>query len=212
MENKYLKLARDARAENNSEDAKKYYDIVRTEDPENAEAKFFYQFYALYEGKNKDIASRFLKLCNTLTPCVSRIANSEADNSEKLAVLKAICDSFVPLTWTLNRYMNNLTVGSGQNKQRVLSVSEISSVSGNGILCLYELGDNIEKHLKATLPESMSCAAMAWKEGVSLQQKWYSMVKDKTLPEKYAAKIKAIEPDYEMPKKAGCIDFSANKK
>ena len=43
---KYLKLARTAREEDNSEDAKRYYDMVRTEDPENGEAKFFYAYYA----------------------------------------------------------------------------------------------------------------------------------------------------------------------
>ena len=59
---KYLKLARTARDENNGEDAKKFYDMVRVEDPENGEAKFFYQYYSLYEGKNIEIANRFIKL------------------------------------------------------------------------------------------------------------------------------------------------------
>ena len=42
--NKYLILARQARAEGNSEDAKTYYNKVREENPEDGEAKFFYAF------------------------------------------------------------------------------------------------------------------------------------------------------------------------
>ena len=37
--NKYLVLARQARAEGNSEDAKTYYNKVREENPEDGEAK-----------------------------------------------------------------------------------------------------------------------------------------------------------------------------
>ena len=44
-QNKYLVLARRAREEGNAEDARRYYDILRTEDPDNAEAKFFYSYY-----------------------------------------------------------------------------------------------------------------------------------------------------------------------
>lgn len=58
--NKYLKPARTAREEDNTEDAKKYYDMVRTDDPENGEAKFFYAYYSLYEGKNGEIPQNFL--------------------------------------------------------------------------------------------------------------------------------------------------------
>lgn len=74
MENKYLKLAREARSEGNSEDAKKFYDLVRTEDPENGEAKFFYAYYALYEVTNGEIAKRFTNLCNALKTSVKSFA------------------------------------------------------------------------------------------------------------------------------------------
>ncbi len=208
MENKYLQLARTARAEQNSEDAKKYYDMVRTDDPTNAEAKYFYAYYALYEGANKDIGTRFSTLCNGLSSTILALATSDNSADEKVEILQAICDSFVPLTWTLNRYMNKLTVGSGSNTQHVLPASMIQGVCRNGIMALYNLGDTIAKNLNGALSNAMTCAVACWKEGVLLQQKWYSVVKDKTLPETYASKIKNIEPNYEMPKKAGCISLA----
>ena len=48
MESKYLTLARQARADGNSEDAKNFYNKLREENPESGEAKFFYAYYALY--------------------------------------------------------------------------------------------------------------------------------------------------------------------
>ena len=77
MDEKYLRLAREARAENNSEDAKRYYDMVRTENPDNGEAKFFYGLYSLYEGKNIEIAKRFANLCNIVIPSVNKVVSSD---------------------------------------------------------------------------------------------------------------------------------------
>lgn len=209
MDSKYLKLAREARNEGNTEDAKRYYDMVRTEDPENGEGKFFYAFYALYEGKNMEIARRFANLCIVLSPSVKKISASEDSNAEKLAAIKAVVDAFVPETWNLNRYMNNLTVGSGSDRERVLSSSDIASVSKNGMRGCYNLGDAIEEAFSEDR-DFMLIACKAWKEGVSLQQKWYAYG-TKGDPEKYAAKIKKYDPSYEMPKKAGCISFADKK-
>ena len=65
-QSKYLQLARQAKAENNSEDAKAYYNKVREEYPENGEAKFFYAYYSLYEGKNIEVPTKFINLCNDI--------------------------------------------------------------------------------------------------------------------------------------------------
>lgn len=52
----------------------------------------------------------------------------------------------------------------------------------------------------------MNLAVKAWKEYVSLAQKWYAYA-PKGDAEIYAAKIQKVEPSYEMPKKAGCVSF-----
>lgn len=209
-ESKYLKLARVARSENNSEDAKKYYDMVRVDDPENGEAKFFGAYYALYEGKNGEIANRFVRLINGIPSSIRCVADSDLPYAEKLETVKEIVEAYAPMTWSLNRYMNNLTVGSGQNRQRVLSNSTISKTCENGVIGLYELGDCVAKTFEGD-DEAMKIAAIAWKEGVTLQQKWHAYKYNGKTAEEYAEKIKKVEPSYEMPKKAGCISL-ANKK
>ena len=71
-----------ARKENNSEDGKLFYGKVREEDPENVEAKYFYAYYSLYEGKNGELASRFSTLCKTLTSSLQLVKQSSASKEE----------------------------------------------------------------------------------------------------------------------------------
>ena len=204
-EQKNLLNARRAREENNSEDAKRFYDMVRTDDPDNGEAKFFYQYYALYEGKNGEIPTRFKNLTNTLISSVECVARS--NDGDKLEVLKAIVNAYIPMTWSLNRYMNNLTVGTGSDRQRVLSSAEISGACVRGVTALYKLGDTIVS-LFGDNGEAMNLAISAWKEAITLNQKWYAYKYEGYVAEDYAAKIQKVEPTYEMPKKAGCISFA----
>ena len=77
-ESKNLRLARQARAENNTEDAKTFYNKVREEDPENGEAKYFYAYYSMYEGKNGEIPTKFANLCKTLTSSINFVTFSDA--------------------------------------------------------------------------------------------------------------------------------------
>ena len=207
-ENKYLKLARQARKEDNSEDAKTYYNKVREEDPENGEAKFFYAYYALYEGTNKEIYSRFSNLCKVIIPSINLIRESSLSKEEQLKSIKEIVETFVPETWALNRYMNskNRETKIGDSYVKVFDSSVIVSTTKTGLKMLKDMGDHIEK-LYISDPECKKVAVIVWKEYVTLAQKWYAYV-PKGEAEIYAEKIKKVEPSYEMPKKAGCISFS----
>ena len=210
-ENKNLKLARQARAENNSEDAKLFYNKVREEFPDNGEAKFFYAYYALYEGKNIELAGKFANLCKGVVPSINMIKNSSLSKEEQLASIEEIMNSFVPETWVLNRYMNNKNHETkiGDKYVTVFNFNEIASVCRNGMASIKEVGDTVEK-LYINDAECKRLAVIAWKEYVSLSQKWYRWAV-KGDAEIYAEKIKAVDPTYEMPKKAGCISL-ANKK
>lgn len=204
---KYLRLARTARAESNTEDAKRYYDMVRTDDPENGEAKFFFAFYALYEGKNGEIPKRFSNLCAGLKSSIKLVKDSDMDESEKISTIGEILDAFIPEAWSLNRYMNNKNRETkvGDSYVKVFEASQISSVSKEGLATLKDIGDFIAS-IYSTSPEGMNLAVKAWKEYVSLAQKWYAYA-PKGDAEIYAAKIQKVDPSYEMPKKAGCISF-----
>ena len=208
---KYLTLARQARAENNSEDAKLYYSKVREENPEDGEAKFFYAFYSMYEGKNGEIPGRFANVCQVLFSAIKMVKISDISMEQQIATITEIVDAFIPETWSLNRYMNakNRETKVGDSYVRVFEQGDIVSCCKKGMFALRDLGDEIEK-LYGGVDDMMKKAVSAWKEYVSLAQKWYAYP-PKGEAEIYAEKIKKYDPSYEMPKKAGCISLSDKK-
>jgi len=209
--NKFLELARQAKADNNTEDAKTYYNKVREEDPENGEAKFFYAYYSLYEGKNIEVPTRFLNLCKVVISSIKMVRNSELPKEEQLKSIEEIVNVFVPEVGAENRYMNhkNHETKIGDSYVKVFDNSSIVSCCKNGMFAIRDLGDELDKLFIAD-PEAKRLAVIAWKEYVSLAQKWYAYA-PKGEAEIYAEKIKKIEPSYEMPKKAGCISFADKK-
>lgn len=86
-QNKYLLLARQARKEDNSEDAAKYYDMVRTDDPENGEAKFFYAFFRMMSGTKGEAFTQFMNLCKCVSPAIELIDKS----NETVEFKKSLC-------------------------------------------------------------------------------------------------------------------------
>ncbi len=208
---KYLNLARQAKAENNTEDAKLYYNKVREEDPENGEAKYFYAYFSMYEGKLIELNSRFSNLCKTLPSSINLIKQSSLSKEEQLASIEEVVNSFVPETWALNRFMNskNREKKIGDQYVKVFDFSVIRSVCVLGMNAIKNLGDQIST-LYDNDPECKRIAVIAWKEYVSLCQKWYAYA-TKGEAEIYAEKIKQVDPAYEMPKKAGCISFADKK-
>ena len=208
---KYLTLARQARAEGNTEDAKTYYNKVREENPESGEAKFFYAFYALYEGKNGEIPNRFANVCKVVESSINMVRNSDVALNEQYVTISEIVAAFVPETWSLNRYMNkkNHETKIGDSYVKVFDNSSIVACCKNGMFTLRDLGNTLEK-LYNSDARAMEIAVSAWKEYVSLAQKWYAYA-PKGEAEVYAEKIKKIDPAYEIPKKAGCISFAGKK-
>ena len=210
-ENKYLELARIAKSENNSEDAKNYYNKVREEDPQSGEAKFFYAYYALYEGTNGELYSRFSNLCKVLIPSIKLVKESDLEKDEQLKIISEIVNTFVPEVWAENRYMNhkNHEKKIGDSYVTVFDSKIITSTCKIGLAALKELGDFVEK-LYINDSTCQVLAVTTWKEYVSLLQKWYAYA-PKGEAEAYAEKIKKYEASYEMPKKAGCISLGDKK-
>lgn len=210
--NKYLRLAREARAENNSESAKMYYQKVREEDPESGEAKFFYAYYLLYAGTNGELPRRFVDLCKGVGGALSLVKHADMSKQEQLETIETIADAFVPETWANNVYMNekNRENKVGSEYVQIFSLSDLKTCARTGMLAIRDFGNTVVD-LYPGDAEAKRIAVKAWKEYVSLAQKLYAYA-PKGEAEIYAAKIKEVEPSYTMPKKAGCISFANSKK
>ena len=202
---KNLRLARQAREDKDTESAKRYYQKVRDEDPENGEAKFFYAFYSMYEGTNGELPRRFENMCNIVISSVKLVKSSQMSKEEQLKTTDVIVRTFVPEVWAENRYMNSKNNSGGNSAVKVFSFSEITGCCKVGMRTIRDLGDETAK-LYPNDPVAMNIAVYAWKEYVSLAQTWYAYA-PKGEAEIYAEKIRKIDPSYTMPSKAGCISF-----
>lgn len=155
-ENKYLKLARAAREEENAEDAKKFYDMVRAEDPENPEAKFFYQYYTLMNSKNGEIPNNFSKVCSTIIPTIKLIQKTEYAPAEKIEITNQIVEAFLPLTFSMLSHMRSLSC---------FDYSDCKTLLANGIVSIGDLCNNLTE-LATNDKEYRNLALRAWKEKI----------------------------------------------
>lgn len=230
--NKYLLLARRAREENNAEDAKKYYDMVRTEDPDNAEAKFFYSYYRMFSDTQGHAYDNFSNFCSGIKSTVAMILASNDSLEEKTAFFKTIIECAKTARESASRA--NIAIG-GSNGGAIVrtyriamnelfaaiivecrndidilfayyefKVYEADRDSKHGYMTKYTLADEIESKFPSE-PKLMAFALKLWKDTIASQQKYYGGTAAQEClgyPEKYAEKVKKYEPDYQMPPKA----------
>lgn len=214
-QNKYLLLARSAREEDNAEDAKKYYDMVRTEDPTNAEAKFFYSYYYMYCGKKGEATHNYLTLCKGIESTLKMIIASEDTVEEKKNLVRTI------LNCTMNAYNTAESINSELSEGRILEIQEAYIKAEEAAIKMYtdKLGEDVEFakilfNIRLSKPFANRGVAYArW--GDEIERKWSSdselMAKaidfwkkdvrcmsdeDKA---KYVAKIQKYEPTYVAP-------------
>ncbi len=201
---KYLSLARTAREEENTADAAKYYDMVKVEDPNNAEAKFFSSYYAYWNATKGESCSKFNSFCKVVPSAVKLLVQNGDFYDVKLL------EDFYFSAKDMPVVAHNVQVELWQNapdseKSRYDKDKKYCGKIGTEML--YALGDAIESGV-ASNKEAMKVAVKAWKKGVELNQKWPYYGIDKGLVSKYAAKIQKYDSSYVVPKKAGCISFA----
>ena len=228
-QNKYLLLARRAREEDNAEDAKKYYDMVRTEDPDNVEAKFFYSYYRMFSDTQGHAFSNFVNFCKGIKSTVAMVMRSDDSEADKKAFLLTIINC---LKETYDSAISaNKNIG-GSNGREIMSTyrttntemfSTIMGKYGDDVDILlayynfkeyeirfdsmhshmlkYKLGDEIESKYSSE-PKLMAFALKVWKDNIAKQQyEWGTSAAKECpgYPEKYAEKIKKYDPAYQMP-------------
>ena len=215
-QNKYLLLARQAREENNAEDAEKYYDMVRTEDPTNAEAKFFYSYYHMYCGKKREATHNYLTLCKGIEGTLKMIIASEDGVEEKKNLVRAI------LNCTMNAYVDAESISSELSEGRIIEIQEAYIKAEETAIKMYtdKLGEDVEFakilfNIKLSKPfANRGVAYSRW--GDEIESKWSSdpelmakaidfwkkdvrYMSDENKKAEYVAKIQKYDPTYVLP-------------
>lgn len=196
---KYLTLAKRAHAENNSSDAKKYYDMVRTEDPENKEARFFYPYYRLWESTKGDWYTVYIDFCNAAINLVTDLT------AEDCALAEVIFENIKSLPAPASKVQLDLFKAAASNHKSKYN-NQNKHCQRIGIEFMCKFGDSVEKTFADTDTQKLACEI--WKQGVSHQQQWPYCGADKSSVEAYTSKIKKYDPNFVPPKKAGCISFA----
>ena len=199
---KYFKLARIAREEGNSENAKKYYELAYEDMPDNPEVKWFSAYYSLLECKNSEAASKFINLCSALVPTLRLVARIE-DERERNSLGKAILDTFLPLETTV--HIATLKI-SGNTKALEEATNPIIRALGDEIIAIF---GETEPYI--------GWAVFIWKFLIDKRHTWskFRNYNDKGKElwfDKMAKKIQKYEPNYVMPTftQVGCITTSQN--
>lgn len=216
-ESKYLKLARQAREENNSEDAKKFYDMVRTDEPENVEAKFFYAYYSLAETIVRDIPSKFVDYAKVPVSCVKMLKEANLSDKEKMDLLEVLVKTHADEAVSMYHYVashRDRSTSENVDPNGYYNMSEVNMVQSAAIHSLEDTGNNV-----ATLfgddPKAMALAADLWKRifSVKIFSQWYYFQSGSTKEEsakkwnELVGKIQKIDSSFatpETPKAVQC--------
>lgn len=177
MDDKYLKLARQAREENNTEDAKKFYDMARTEDPENVEAKFYYAYFNLNDAIVKEVPNKFIDYCKVALASVKMLKESEMDEKAKKELLADIASTHASEAVSMYRYVESHRDRSRSDyvdPNGFYDFSQVNAVQLSAIHSLDDMGNFIANSFGDD-PEAMKLAADLWKGifAVKIFSQWY---------------------------------------
>ena len=207
IDEKFVKLARAARAENNAEDAKKYYEMMYIEMPDSAEAKWYYAYYTLMDCKNGEIPEKYAKVCSSLVPSL-KLASLIEDEEEKAYLVLDITSDFIKLK---NALISHIL------KIETLSYSYVENVRKTAQATERRLGEDIIEIFGEIEPYT-SYAINIWKRLIDerhITPYRNYQDKDKVLWfEEMAKKIQKYEASYIMPEfkqAGGCVTGDAAK-
>jgi hypothetical protein len=202
-------LARQAREEDNAEDAKKFYDMVRTDDPENVEAKFFYAYFNLSDAVNKDVPNKFVDYAKTAVSCVKMLKESALSDKEKMDLLEVMANTHTEEAESTYRYVFGKRDRSNSehvDPNGIYSMSEVNGVQRTAIHSLEDMGNSIAD-LFGSDPKAMSLAAKLWEGIFSVQifSQWYFFQSGSTKEEStkkwhdLVGKIQKVDSSFATP-------------
>lgn len=199
---KYLQAARQALQEENYEDAKKYYDMVKTEDPTNAEAKIQYQYCKFRDCKKGEAYNFYSDFMSVVTHAVDNISASDMPTQEQLEFLSTLFDNSIDALSICRKCMSDIAI-QGDN-----TFTKSSGLYTAHILFAKNFGDAVAKKY-ATNSEGMQLACKAWKSFVNRINGCTFFSKTdpvlETIPA-YVEKIQKVDPSFTfVPKKRGCF-------
>lgn len=189
---KNLELARQAKEEQNSENAKMYYELAYNDNPENVEVQFYCAYYKAKDATSEEAISSIIQLNHTTQYAIPIIAQSTLIQLEKELFISQMLTA---LSEVLVHFYTSAIK---------LTDSKYLVASKNTIELLYSFSDAVEKEFPDSdnrnkiIASSLELALNAY-AGIMNSAWGGSVLSDLGNPEIYVTKIKQYNPSYSEP-------------
>lgn len=200
--NNYYTLARQAKESNDAENAVKYYDLIKQEDPNSWEACFYNVYFRAIQTRVINIESA----ANSIKNCLGTVFKLIKNSSDSVEVKK-------PYVWEVVLRVVQICFIFEASARSTLTDLEKDNTSPNlenfvdyshrSLSCAYailECGDLIEQDYM-TDSEMIETACTTWEQGIMLWKNSYALYDDhaerySSMKNSYVAKLQKYKGDY----------------
>lgn len=194
-------IARRAKADNNGENAAKYYEMILLEDPYSWEAAFYTVYFKATECTIGQIQSAAISVSNCIDTILIMIKEKVLDESDKETAVKEVTSRVVSIS-------QMLFYGAQKNYNDIDSQirSQFSQEYIDRAFAAFQTLYNLGIQLEAIFPDKdyvHELITNAWKTGVFMHSQIISLLSKKESNKetilRYAAKIRKYEPSFKDP-------------
>lgn len=207
-------LARRAKADNNSENAQKFYEQILVKDPSSWEANFYTVYYQSMQCKIANIQSAAIRLSNCEDTVLKLIRDNITDPEESKKVVDEMAAKLINISDMLYNAATNhyngisLSIRNRYTQEflnNCCAARDVLYNMGNYVIQIF--GDDYGKKI----------AVPCWKVGIEQHKKlmfhFAKKEENKNIIMGYVEKIKKYDPNFETPeiaiKSGGCYVATA---
>lgn len=202
LDNLYT-LARRAKSAGNSEEAKKYYDMIVVKNPNDWEASFFSVYFGCTGCKINEIDVAADRVQSAVKVSLNLVKDNLGDTKEQKEAINTICiyvKSIAKLLANSATEHYNSIASSLKYQFDAVYYNRCSAC-----FCLdYNTGNWIMDYFGSSFKDN---SVEMWKDGIALNAKgfiyFYKKKENDVLISKYESKIRQYEPAYSRPNPTG---------
>lgn len=200
IENLYM-LARQAKESDDAENAEKYYDLIKQEDPNSWEACFYNVYFRAAQTRIMYIQSAAYSIKNCLETVFRLIKNSPESEDEKKSHVSEVALRVGLICALLVRSSKSTLVNSWSNTRNSIKYAcDYAERALAAADALFECGDLTERDYPADEPMIM-IACKLWESGIDIWKTAYALYDDhaarySAMKNSYVAKLQKYQSEY----------------
>ena len=199
---KILTLARQARSNNDNENAARYYEMVFMKEPENWEANFYQVYYKAMECKIMNIASAATSVANCVNNAVTLLDQSDLSADEKLKAISQLTVDATSITSMFASAANNHYVNHS-------GVDGVFSQCVNHIVSAHQILVNVEAAYVKYFPDQtqlLTSFRELFMTYMTTYYRYFNNTYADNLRARLTSEIQKQKPSYVAPEpqKSGC--------